>query len=103
MALNLDANATSPFTPISMDAIKDINPLVNSISTTKEVGYKGFIGDKLTATVDVYETNIKDFVGPLTVMNPNVFIDPTSAFMALSNPMNGIVDVGFSTPPAEAS
>ena len=96
MALNLDANATSPFTPISMDAIKDVNPLVNSISTTKEVGYKGFIGDKLTATVDVYETNIKDFVGPLTVMNPNVFIDPTSAFMALTNPMNVNVDLANS-------
>ncbi len=86
MVLNLDENASSPFIPISADAIKDVDPLINSISTTREIGYKGFLGDRLAATVDVYKTNITDFVGALQVMNPNVFIDGNSAYEALMNP-----------------
>ena len=86
MVLNLDENASSPFIPISADAIKNVDPLINSISTTREIGYKGFLGDRLAATIDVYKTNIKDFVGPLEVINPNVFIEGNSAFMALMDP-----------------
>lgn len=83
MVLNLDENASAPFTPISADAIQDVDPLVNSISTTREIGYKGFLGDRLSATIDIYKTQITDFVGALQVMNPNVFIDYTSAVNAL--------------------
>lgn len=86
MVLNLDENASTPFTPINADAIQDVNPLVNSISTTREIGYKGFLGDRLSATIDVYETQITDFVGALQVMNPNVFIEGSSAFIALMDP-----------------
>ena len=86
MVLNLDENASSPFIPISADAIQDVDPLINSISTTRELGYKGFLGDRLAATIDVYKTNITDFVSALQVMNPNVFIEGNSAFMALMNP-----------------
>lgn len=86
MVLNLDENASSPFIPISADAIQDVDPLINSISTTREIGYKGFLRDRLAATIDVYKTNITDFVGPLQVMNPNVFIEGNSAFMALMDP-----------------
>ena len=93
MVLNLDENASSPFIPISADAIKNVDPLINSISTTREIGYKGFLGDRLAATIDVYKTNIKDFVGPLEVINPNVFIEGNSAFMALMDP-NAINESG---------
>ena len=86
MVLNLNENASSPFTHINEDAIKDVDPLVNSIYTTREIGYKGFLGDKLAATIDIYKTNITDFVGALQVMNPNVFIEGNSALMALSEP-----------------
>lgn len=86
MILNLNENASSPFTPINADAINDINPLVNSIYSTREIGYKGFLGDRLAATIDIYKTNITDFVGALQVINPNVFIEGSSAFIALMNP-----------------
>ena len=85
MVLNLDENATSPFTAISSDMLKDVDPLTNSFSTTKETGYKGFLSDKLAITVDVYQTQITDFVGALQVMNPNVFVDGASAYAALMN------------------
>ena len=43
MVLNLDENASSPFIPISADAIKNVDPLINSISTTRgKQGHKGF-------------------------------------------------------------
>ena len=86
MVLNLNENASSPFLPINIDMIKDVDPLVNSISTTRELGYKGFLFDRLAATIDIYKTNITDFVGALQVINPNVFIEGNSAFMALMNP-----------------
>lgn len=85
MVLNLDENAASPFTVISADMLKDVDPLSNSFSTTKETGYKGFLSDKLAITVDVYQTQITDFVGSLQVMNPNVFVDGASAYAALMN------------------
>lgn len=86
MVLNLNENASSPFTSVNADAIKDIDPLVNSISTTREIGYKGFLGDRLAATIDIYKTNISNFVSALQVMNPNVFIEQNSAFIALMDP-----------------
>jgi iron complex outermembrane receptor protein len=63
---------------------------------TYEFGYKGVIGEKLLIGVDVYHSKIKDFVGPLNVETPNVFLDPNSLGgnlgqqfgVALANPAN---------------
>jgi iron complex outermembrane receptor protein len=45
---------------------------------TFELGYKGVIGEKLLLGVDIYHSKIEDFVGPLKVETPNVFLDPAT-------------------------
>jgi len=75
-------------------------PRTNStITQTLEVGYKGIIGRNYVVAVDAYRSDVEDFVGPLRVETPNVFLDPTvlgaqlgQAFgAALADPANAQV------------
>lgn len=55
-----------------------VDPLEPTIYTTMEGGYKGLLGGRVRLTADVYKANIQNFVGPLRVETPNVFLDPLS-------------------------
>ena len=85
---------TSEFADI--EDVNDVDPLKPTITQTYEFGYKGILMNKLAFSADVYHTNIRDFVGPLVVETPNVFLDAEtlSAFLgqhftaALSDPKN---------------
>jgi len=61
--------------PSSFNDIADINRLEPTITQTFELGYKGVISDKLRVSVDLYRTEEKNFIGPLTVETPNVFFN----------------------------
>ena len=63
---------------VDVDDVNDVNPLKPTITQTYEVGYKGILMNKLAFSADVYHSRIKDFVGPLVVETPNVFLDPTT-------------------------
>ena len=82
--LNLEkvaAGDSAPFDPVA-DAF-DV-PLTRSTTTeTFELGYKGVIGTKLVVAADLYLTRIEDFVSPIQVQTPNVFLDPASLGAAL--------------------
>lgn len=54
----------------------DIPRLKPTINQTVELGYKGIIGDKLQAGVDLYYSRYNDFIGPYLVVTPNVFLHP---------------------------
>ena len=54
-----------------------------TITSTYEFGYKGVIGKKLVVAADFYRTKTEDFVGPLQVQTPNVFLDPQALGAAL--------------------
>jgi iron complex outermembrane receptor protein len=58
--------------------IKDLGRLINSPTQTMEIGWNGIIKQKLLASIDVYGQRITDFVSPLTVITPNMFLDPAS-------------------------
>jgi len=51
---------------------------------TLEVGYKGIIGGNLVVAADFYRTEREDFVGPLAIETPNVFLDTTLLKAALT-------------------
>jgi len=72
MALAKLNTSTGTFDPVA--DVLDINPIKPTIYNTFEVGYKGIINDKLLLSVDVYRTKAEDFVGPLIVETPNVFM-----------------------------
>ena len=77
-------------------AVKNVPRIQETTHETYELGYKGVINEKLLIGVDLYHSKIKDFVGPLKVETPNVFLDPTTLGgslgaqfgAALANPAN---------------
>ena len=83
-----------------VEGVNDVDPLMPTITQTYEFGYKGILMNKLAFSADVYHTRIRDFVGPLVVETPNVFLDAESlsAFLgqhftaALNDPQNATLN-----------
>ena len=75
------AGAANPFVP-ALDAF-DVPRTKSTITKTFEVGYKGVIGGKLVVAADAYRSTTENFVGPLAVETPNVFLDPQALGGAL--------------------
>ena len=73
---NSEDPVTTPFLPDP--GVASVGRILPTITTTFEVGYQALIADRLKLSVSVYRNQIKDFVGPLRVETPNVFLDGTS-------------------------
>lgn len=65
-------------------AVTNLKKIEPTITETFEIGYKGIVENKLVLAADFYRTKIKDFVGPLRVETPNVFLDATSLSTVLA-------------------
>jgi outer membrane receptor for ferrienterochelin and colicins len=65
---------TAGFDPVA-DAF-DVPRASSTITQTLELGYKGIIGGNVVVAADVYRSDVENFVGPLRVETPNVFLDP---------------------------
>ena len=63
----------------------DIEKLGPTITETFELGYKGVIKNKLILAADVYQTRIKNFISPLRIETPNVFLAPGPLSEALTD------------------
>ena len=98
---------------ILVKGVTDIDPLRPTITQTYEFGYKGILMNKLAFSADVYHTRINDFIGPLLVETPNVFLTPESLQAALAErlttvlsdpqnaPLNQALITAFDTPNLE--
>jgi outer membrane receptor for ferrienterochelin and colicins len=69
----LQSNAT--FKDVLPTDLRDVDRLSPTIHNTIEGGYKGIIANRLQLSLDVWHENRKNFVGPLIVETPNVFLD----------------------------
>jgi iron complex outermembrane receptor protein len=72
--------ALNPST-FGFDLVSDVTNVPQTkpmITNTVEGGYKGLLGERLLVGVDVYYSHVEDFIGPLLVETPNVFMEPTS-------------------------
>ena len=78
---------TQDFDPISdlANAVTDIKKLGSTTTETFEVGYKGIVKNKLILAADAYQTRIKNFVSPLRIETPSVFLAPGPLNEALTN------------------
>jgi iron complex outermembrane receptor protein len=85
---------TRSFQHSTVADIADVERLRPTITQTLEVGYKGVIADQLRVSVDLYWTEKHDFIGPLTVETPNVFLDAAT----LSSYLDGQFDSALSLP-----
>jgi hypothetical protein len=75
---------TGSFDAIDPSFIQSFSSLKETQTTTYEIGYKGLLQNRWLASVDVYHSRIKDFIGPLRVITPNVFIDTDVFIPALA-------------------
>lgn len=76
---------------VDVEDVNDVNPLKPTITQTYEVGYKGILMNRLAFSADVYHSRIKDFVGPLVVETPNVFLDPATLGAFLDGPITAVL------------
>jgi iron complex outermembrane receptor protein len=70
----LDLDSQQPI-EVGAGYVEDIEALKPAITRTLELGYKGVLSDRIRFSVDAYRTNKHNFVGPLTIETPNVFMD----------------------------
>ncbi|MDE2763826.1 MAG: TonB-dependent receptor [Gemmatimonadota bacterium] len=75
----------------------DVDPLESTIHTTYEAGYKGLLGNRVRFAADVYFANIQNFVGPLRVETPNVFLEPVSTGAFVLNRLRLLIQLGQMT------
>ena len=69
----LQSNAT--FLDVAPTDLRDVTRLKPEIHNTYEAGYKGIIANRLQISLDGWKENRKNFVGPLIIETPNVFLD----------------------------
>ncbi|MEW6755066.1 MAG: TonB-dependent receptor [Candidatus Latescibacterota bacterium] len=79
MRLDLEkatAGEANPF--VAAQSAVDVPRTRPTTTQTFELGYKGVLAGRLVVAADLYRTRTEDFVGPLAVETPNVFLDPAS-------------------------
>lgn len=66
---------TARFNDVVASDVRDIAQIRPTLTAGWEAGWKGEIGKKFYGTVDWWYSERTDFVGPLIVETPNVFLD----------------------------
>ena len=79
------------------DGPTGVDPLEPTLHTTFEGGYKGLLGGRVKLSADVYKANIQNFVGPLRVETPNVFLDPESTGAFVFTRLGPLIQAGVIT------
>ena len=98
---NSEDPETTPFLPDP--GVTSVDRILPTITTTFEVGYQALFADKLKLSVSVYRNQIKNFVGPLRVETPNVFLDgPDVAGFVAGRLIGAGVPAAVATPFAAA-
>ncbi|MDQ3082791.1 MAG: TonB-dependent receptor, partial [Gemmatimonadota bacterium] len=82
------------FNDVDPTAIQDVDPIKPTTNTTFEVGYKGILGGRFQLGLDVWHENRRNFVGPLIVETPNVFLDRASLQAFLLPELTRVVGPG---------
>jgi iron complex outermembrane receptor protein len=76
---------TSAFEPFNFADLRDIHSLKPTYSNTVELGYKGVISDLARIGIDIYYTDRENFISPLAIETPNVFLDRETLAIYLEN------------------
>jgi len=81
-----DLNSTTrSFVDSDWTNIKDIEGLKPMTAYNYEIGYKGIIAKMLSFSIDVYRTDFKNYVAPVTFVTPAVMFD-ADALLAYVGP-----------------
>ena len=74
-----------------------VDPLQSTIYNTFEGGYKGLLGNRVLLAADVYTAKIENFVGPLRMETPNVFLDPAATQAFVLHRLTPLIQAGVIT------
>lgn len=85
--LRFNTNALAFEQELGTSAIGRLKP---TITNTYELGYNGVIGGRLRLTAAGYRTKINNFIGPLRVETPSVFLDGASVAAFLVGRLTGV-------------
>tara|TARA_B100001123_G_scaffold151356_1_gene175055 strand:- start:5208 stop:8060 length:2853 start_codon:yes stop_codon:yes gene_type:complete len=75
---NLFDAGTGQVNSLGPTSVPNIPQLKESSTTTFEAGYQGLIGDRLLIAADVWYSQHRDFISPLTISSPLLMLDGTS-------------------------
>ena len=70
--------ANGSFVDVAPTDLRDVAPITPTTNSTFELGYKSDIANRLRLSVDLWREQKRNFVGPLIVETPNVFLDRAS-------------------------
>jgi iron complex outermembrane receptor protein len=80
----------------------DIPALKQTTTQTFEVGYKGVISDRVIINVDGYYERKEDFIGPLVVESPLLYVDPETVTTDLQGALTPILQQAAASDPQVA-
>ena len=83
--------------PLDVAGPATIDEMRSTVYNTFEAGYK-VIGDRISLAADVYYARVQDFVGPLRIETPNVFLNPESVQAFLQARLTPLVQAGALDP-----
>lgn len=66
---------TGRFNSVQGSSVIDVSRILPTTSQVVEIGYKGLIAGAARLSIDLWWENKENFVGPLIVESPNVFLD----------------------------
>lgn len=79
------------FVDVAPTDLRDVAPITPTTNSTIELGYKADIARSLRLSVDVWHDRKRNFVGPLIVETPNVFLDRASLQTYLAAQLTPVV------------
>ena len=87
IGINLLDLTTQQFTPLSQASLPDVQAIEESNTETFEVGWTGIIGQRLKITGDVYWMKKNNFVSPLLIQTPMIFLDGQDVGAFITGPI----------------
>ena len=88
-------------TALSSLTLDEIAPIRETTTTTYELGYQGLIKDRLKLSVDLWRSEIDDFVTPLTISTPFITLNGPSMVAYLTQRF--ITDLNMAPATAQAT
>jgi iron complex outermembrane receptor protein len=77
----------------------DIPPLDQTTTQTFEIGYKGVLGDRVVVNLDGYYEQKEDFIGPLVVESPLLYVNPQNVNSNLSTALTPLLQAAAAGDP----
>jgi iron complex outermembrane receptor protein len=87
---------------LDLSTVRDVERIQPTISNVFEIGYKGIVDGRFRLSASGWYERKENFVGPLIVESPNVFLDPAGTLTHLKTYLTPIL-IFSGMPPAQAA